>query len=73
MTARRTNNMPWVTPRQGERMVATIDYAVTAMALLIASVSIVIYLPMFWWVDLITVPFGGLFSLAVLDRLSRGE
>jgi hypothetical protein len=54
-------------------MVATIDYAVTAMALLIASVSIVIYLPMFWWVDLITVPFGGLFSLAVLDRLSRGE
>jgi hypothetical protein len=32
-------------------MVATIDYAVIAMGLFIVSASVVIYLPMFWWVE----------------------
>jgi hypothetical protein len=54
-------------------MSTTIDYAVVAMGLLIASVLIVMYTPAYWWMDFFTVPFGGIFSLAVFDRLNRGQ
>jgi len=53
-------------------MGVTMDYAIMAMTLLVASGVILTYLPVIWWVDFVTVPFGGMFSLAVLDRLSRG-
>ena len=53
-------------------MSLTLEYALTAMALFIASVLIVEYAPSVWWMDIFTVPFGGIFSLAVLDRISRG-
>jgi len=51
----------------------TVEYAATAMGLLIVSILVVVYTPMYWWMDIITVPFGLLFSLAVFDRLDRGE
>jgi hypothetical protein len=54
-------------------MSKTLEYAITAMMLFIISVLIVEYIPAFWWIDIFTVPFGGVFALAVLERLNRGE